>query len=635
MKQFTRFSVCLLAVVSLAVSVFADEPTTVVVDGKVRRLGLKTPTAEQAAWMESNFPKYHAIRLNQLGLDRVNAHRKARGQGNLSGADVPLAAFGQEAQPGTATAPAAAGSAASASGPAGAGSSVDNSTLNAFPPVGDQGPIGSCVAWATTYYQLTYETAFARSWNAKTGGSGNYFSPRWTYNMINGGQDTGAYYSDAYNLLVKHGACRFSEFPYANDYLPWCTAGSAWRGAISCRVKAQGTVGGSGDTLISNIKTQLINGHCLVYGTYVSGWKRMTISGTVHPGESIAGYQTKNPTGGHAMTLVGYDDNVWCDLNGNGIKDTGEVGAFKIANSWGTSDWNGGFRWIAYDAIRATSAVVGFRPTDRGGAIFSSGPYTITVAASYTPKYIAEVTLNGARRDRIRISLGTSAASGTTPTSSWAPYAFQSLWNNGGACNFTGGTGTNGVDGTFAFDLTDISAAGTGRWFVKVQSTASGSPTICKAYTLYNVAGSTTIPAASPMVPQTANNNTVTVFVPQGSYKPPKLPVPPSIALQPSNVTCYWGQSPAFSVMASGDVPLAYQWQKNTGAGWADIAGATARDYKYLNVPSGVNPTKANPAGTPSAANGNQFRCHVTNAAGEAYSSVAKLTVLNPRTGKP
>lgn len=38
------------------------------------------------------------------------------------------------------------------------------------------------------------------------------------------------------------------------------------------------------------------------------------------------------------MTLVGYNDNIWVDINGNGIVDNGEKGAFKIANSWGNDD---------------------------------------------------------------------------------------------------------------------------------------------------------------------------------------------------------------------------------------------------------------------------------------------------------
>lgn len=35
-------------------------------------------------------------------------------------------------------------------------SRCDLSTSKYFPPIGDQGNIGSCVSWATTYYQFTY-----------------------------------------------------------------------------------------------------------------------------------------------------------------------------------------------------------------------------------------------------------------------------------------------------------------------------------------------------------------------------------------------------------------------------------------------------------------------------------------------
>ena len=40
------------------------------------------------------------------------------------------------------------------------------------------------------------------------------YSPKWTYNMINGGADAGAYPNDAYTLLEKHGAATIAEFAY-------------------------------------------------------------------------------------------------------------------------------------------------------------------------------------------------------------------------------------------------------------------------------------------------------------------------------------------------------------------------------------------------------------------------------------
>lgn len=52
------------------------------------------------------------------------------------------------------------------------------------------------------------------------------------------------------------------------------------------------------------------------------------------------------------MTLVGYNDNIWTDIIENVVVDSGEMGVFKIANSWGTNYCNDGFVWITYDAVK-------------------------------------------------------------------------------------------------------------------------------------------------------------------------------------------------------------------------------------------------------------------------------------------
>ena len=48
--------------------------------------------------------------------------------------------------------------------------------------------------------------------------------------------------------------------------------------------------------------------------------------------------------GGHAMTLVGYDDSK--------RSPNGDVGAFKLINSWGTSWGERGYGWISYSMWR-------------------------------------------------------------------------------------------------------------------------------------------------------------------------------------------------------------------------------------------------------------------------------------------
>ena len=88
-------------------------------------------------------------------------------------------------------------------------------------------------------------------------------------------------------------------------------------------------------------------------------------------------------------------------------------------------------------------------------------------------------------------------------------------------------------------------------------------------------------------------------------------PVAPSITSQPANQTTFAGQTATFSVIASGTVPLSYQWQKNGAA----IGGAISSSY---TTPAEIT-----------SDNGAQFTVVISNAAGTIISSAATLTV-NP-----
>lgn len=90
-------------------------------------------------------------------------------------------------------------------------------------------------------------------------------------------------------------------------------------------------------------------------------------------------------------------------------------------------------------------------------------------------------------------------------------------------------------------------------------------------------------------------------------------PTPPSIVQHPQNSSVIIGATASFSVVASGTLPLSYQWQKNN----SDISGATNASYT----------TPATTAGDNNA----EFRCVVSNALGTVTSNVAVLTVL-PQT---
>src|SRR5580704_11716097 len=86
-------------------------------------------------------------------------------------------------------------------------------------------------------------------------------------------------------------------------------------------------------------------------------------------------------------------------------------------------------------------------------------------------------------------------------------------------------------------------------------------------------------------------------------------PTAPSITTQPVNATVTLGQPATFSVGATGNSPLNYQWRKNS----VNISGATGSSY---TTPS-----------TTSADNGAKFDAVVSNTDGSLTSSAATLTV--------
>src|SRR5712691_11334709 len=90
----------------------------------------------------------------------------------------------------------------------------------------------------------------------------------------------------------------------------------------------------------------------------------------------------------------------------------------------------------------------------------------------------------------------------------------------------------------------------------------------------------------------------------------------PTITTQPGNQIVTAGQTATFTVVATGTVPLAYQWQKNG----ANISGATSVSY-------------TTPA-TTTADSGSAFAVVVTNTAGTVTSAAATLTV-NPAPVAP
>jgi hypothetical protein len=89
-------------------------------------------------------------------------------------------------------------------------------------------------------------------------------------------------------------------------------------------------------------------------------------------------------------------------------------------------------------------------------------------------------------------------------------------------------------------------------------------------------------------------------------------PVAPAFTAQPQSATRVEGLSVTFSATATGVPAPTLQWQRNNGAGWVNIGGATGSSYSFT---------------TALADTGAQFQAVATNSAGVATSTAAALTV--------
>ncbi len=331
---------CIFLVLNLIFTAIGSSP--IQASNEKLGMGLLEPTPLQVEWLKNNVPVIQKIRLNEVAFQRINSERQARGLKRLNKADLDITPIGQEtlfSLPVSDNPLLSSTDALLISLPG----SVDNSASPAFPPIRSQGSLGSCAAWASTYYQMTYETNLALGRTASGGNNNVIFSPKWSYNMVNGGTDSGSSFANIFSLEMQNGAATWSEFPYDSNYRAWLLNQAAWSNAINYRIQSWGQISNSNtDTLIDQTKTTLANGHIIVVATYVLSWDQKTVANDPSTslddsfsGQKIASYATNTNSGGHGMTIVGYNDNLWCDLNGNSTVDSGEKGAFKIANSWG------------------------------------------------------------------------------------------------------------------------------------------------------------------------------------------------------------------------------------------------------------------------------------------------------------
>ncbi|MEI8346040.1 MAG: Ig-like domain-containing protein, partial [Pseudomonadota bacterium] len=245
--------------------------------------------------------------------------------------------------------------------------SVDNSLSNAFPPIGDQGNLQSCVAFAAGYYWETYTQAKEHNYDVRHDATKSQIcSPAFTYNLYSLGSDEGAVSGNVMDMFNRVGCMSWKNMPYLDtDLTPPSTnlTASQWADALTRRTSMTYTIASLSTTQnnLDALKVHLSNGKLAitafdVYQNFHDWWNTGTgdkFNNGVFFGNNGA-FQ-----GGHAVVIVGYDDSrSYFDNNVNLTK----YGALLMANSWGNSKGffntsglgDKGFFWVGYDFFKSS-----------------------------------------------------------------------------------------------------------------------------------------------------------------------------------------------------------------------------------------------------------------------------------------
>ena len=199
-----------------------------------------------------------------------------------------------------------------------------------LPAVGAQGEQGSCVAWATTYYMRSYYENRQNTTTVKQ----TPLSPAFVYNQLKK-QDAsckiGLNIGMALEFLKLKGAPPLRSFPYSQNN---CSAlPDQVVESVASQFKIESwkrlTKGN-----LDDVKGEIARDRPVVIGMRVSE-KFKDFKGKSNFEELISESETR---GGHAMTVVGYDD---------------ARQAFRLVNSWGQQWGDRGFAWISYEAFNS------------------------------------------------------------------------------------------------------------------------------------------------------------------------------------------------------------------------------------------------------------------------------------------
>ncbi|MBN2891252.1 MAG: T9SS type A sorting domain-containing protein [Bacteroidales bacterium] len=333
--------------------------------------------------------------------------------------------------------------------------SLNNSTLQYFRPIFSQTD-GCCAQASGIAYNFTYEINRARNISASS--EANQYPTHYTYNFLNEGSGgNGSWYGDGWNIIRANGCPNVTTYGgIAQAATYWMSGYSNYEAGMGNRVVEIFNIDvstpegletmkywmfnhadGSADGGIVNFSAGIsIDDYNLTYNNIVTKW----------------GYSVN-----HAMTFVGWDDNIEYDYNNDGsitndvdINDDGVVdmkdwerGAMIMVNSWGTGWGNSGKAYVMYKLLAT--------PVSEGGIGASNMVSSIFARPEYSPVAIMKVSMNHDNRNLVKIRAGVSTNLSSTEPEFILDFP---LFNYQGGDYYMRGTSSSAIE--FSLDITPL-----------------------------------------------------------------------------------------------------------------------------------------------------------------------------------
>lgn len=269
---------------------------------------------------------------------------------------------------------------------------------NYLPPVGDQGQYGTCIGWSTAYYTKTaLDAASLNLSSSQLAQTGYQMSAKDLFTAIadnqKGANCDGTYYDAALSMMQTRGVASLASVPYTN--LGGCAQSTSSNNtdAGSHKIASYRAIQHTNVAdYVADIKQSLVSNSPVMVGCKVgAGFQSWTGGGVMSAGFDPCG--GGQPCGGHAQTIVGYDDN------------KGANGAFRVINSWSNNWGDNGFYWVDYNFLFNTLA-----QTDGSG---NYPIYVATNAQSTTPPVVQSsgVDLDAWVQEDVSLSSGSTSRS--------------------------------------------------------------------------------------------------------------------------------------------------------------------------------------------------------------------------------